>query len=176
MISDYDFQVFTDGSCDYRDGIMGYAAVIYSAQDGVMITRGGTSTGGSVRRAEMMGLLVGLQAVGQLSGVLVPEHRKTLTQNSVTRPKVMWYTDRQDVAGSISPPAGQKAFNRDKDADLWAQISWWETWLKIHANLKPRNTLSAQAECDRIAGELRKCLKSKMESWVSDEKNPTYLA
>jgi ribonuclease HI len=171
----FDYQLFTDGSCDSKDRIAGYAAVAYNPASNVMIYRGGATTGSSVNRSEMLALLAGLQVIGEFSGVLDAGHRKQLTECSAMRPVVLWYTDRQNVARSITPPPDTRPYKRDVDADLWAQIAWWELWFKIKAMNVPRNTVGAQTECDRVAGELRKALKAKVNEWQGDPKSPTIL-
>jgi hypothetical protein len=140
-----------------------------------MIYRGGAVTGSSVNRSEMMALLVGLQVIGEFSGILDAGRRKQLTECSAMRPVVLWYTDRQNVARSITPPEGQRPYRRDVDADLWAQIAWWELWFKIRAVHVPRNTVGAQKECDRVSGVLRKALQTMVVDWPNDPKYPTVL-
>lgn len=173
---EFSYQIFTDGSNDPKDphGTMAWASVAYDPATASLVYRGGSSTGGSVRRAEMMGLLAGLHVVGQFDGILADE-KKRMSRVHANRPVVVWFTDRQEVAYAITPPEGQRPYSRRNDADLWAQISWWEGWYRIQAVHVARNTVGPQAECDRVAGVLRKLLKEKVLEWTKDEKNPTIL-
>jgi len=125
---------------------------------GSIIYRGGVETGSSVRRAEMKGLLAGLQIVGQFSAILDEGVRKSMLRGETRRPSVLWYTDREDICHAVTPEEGKRINSRDKDADLWASVAWYESWVSLTAVKVPRNTVGPQTEADRVCGELRKLL------------------
>ncbi len=163
--SEFPFRVYTDGSCDFRDGIMGYAALTEGPTTNGMVSRCGAETGGSVRRAEMQGFLLGLQTVLELSELHDPKQRTLFFQTGLPRLAVHWFTDRSDLALSVSSPTGGRLYSRAQDADLWHRIGWYEMMFAITATNIPRNSMPAQETADRVAGLTRKA----MQAFVRDE-------
>lgn len=117
----------------------------------------------------MNGLLAGLQTVAELTGLVDPKERKRRRAVVMPMPLVHWYTDRQDLTGATNPAPDGTMFQRDKDADLWARVQWYEQWLALRALRRPRNTVGGQAEADRVAGMLRKMLQSHVLQWKEQQ-------
>lgn len=163
--------IYSDGSCDHRDGISGYAAIVYDPNQGTMLYRGGVETGGSVRRAEMRGVLVGLQLALELCGLHDPKVQNGFRASGEPRRKISWFTDRDDLAPAVTPTTpGAPLYSRAKDADLWHHFAYYESWFDITAKQVPRNTVAQQTEADRVSGILRKMLQSRVESLQEESK------
>jgi len=156
------FDVYTDGSCDWHDMMGGSAAVVRHPTTGELLCRGGCESGASVNRAELRAVLMGLSMVASLSGLADAKFRDKFVLGAFPRLRVNWYTDRANIAGSVTAQSQEttRLFSRDVDADLWATIAWYETFMDIKAHLVPRNSVPEQKEADRISGLLRKAMQS----------------
>lgn len=150
-----DFTLFTDGS-GYQDGFSGYCAIFISnvkghPHKGQVI---GAMTGSTVDRAEMTGLLEGLEAIRAFLET-VPKFRIL-----GSKPSIAWYTDREALAKSVKGEYG-----RGSSPDLWARLAVYEEQFNILPTWVSRETETEDFKvCDLQASTLRVIIKEYSQS------------
>lgn len=126
-----DFLVWTDGS-GYKDGFGGWAAYVHTPDKTHELFRMGAVVGTSVDRAELTGIIEGLQMVADLMTII--PHKLAMGQR-VWKPKVKMYSDRENLVLSI-----QKVNARSNSPDLWRRFEFYEGFMALDANHVLRET------------------------------------
>lgn len=150
-----DFVLYTDGS-GYTDGYCGYCAILVCKVPQLegSSTVMGSMSGSSVDRAEMMGLLEGLE------GILRIEESLPKFRIANRRLQVTWFSDRESLVKSVKGEYG-----RNSSKDLWARFAYYETKFEIDARWVERETDYPEFQaCDLHASTQRAILKSYTES------------
>jgi hypothetical protein len=122
MSEEVDLLVFSDGS-GYKDGFGGWAAFACTPDRNWKTFRQGAIIGTSVDRAEMTGLLEGLEMAWELAR-LHPKFQ--LSNPDSVKPKVRLHCDRENLVLSI-----RGVYDRSNCADLWARFAYYEKVLDI---------------------------------------------
>jgi ribonuclease HI len=149
---DIDFSVFSDGS-GHVDGLGGWAVLVQSNVNGAKIFRAGAIMGTTVDRAELIGILEGLQIVEEIIPKILSV--RGLKQHQWT-PNVMMYSDRENLVLSI-----QGAYARSNSPDLWTRFEYYEKHMHIEAHYVKRDTDHAEfVLVDREASTMRLIVKS----------------
>ena len=146
-----DILVFSDGS-GYKDGYGGWAACACTPDRNWKTFRMGSTFGLSVDRAEMTGMLEGLEMALSMSRVLP----KAYTMGEGWKPVVAIFTDRENMALSI-----KGVYDRSNCPDLWARFAYYESKLDIVATHVERETdFKEFVMCDLHASTGRLIAKS----------------
>lgn len=151
MAKDYGLALYTDGSCYHKDKIGGCSSVVSSRVFGVFEITKLASTHTTVERMELEGLMAGLQAFLETTGL---KHRKKLPTIRVAPVTVFWLTDRLNLCKSVN-----KEYPRTANGDMWARMEWYERYFKINGFHAERNTNSYQALADVISSDCRLMMK-----------------
>ena len=149
------FTLYTDGS-GYQDGFCGYCATFVSHIKGHPDTKSvmGAMSGSTVDRAEMTGLLEGLQAITDFLET-VPSFR--LPGGRIT---IGWFTDREALAKSVSGEYG-----RGSSPDLWARLAKYEETFNIVPTWVQRENETKEFQiCDLHASTMRVMIKHYLET------------
>ena len=154
MDNDADLLVFSDGS-GYKDGYGGWSAICCTPERNMKTFRMGSTFGLSVDRAEMTGMLEGLEMALSISRVLP----KAMTIEG-WKPMVNVYTDRENMVLSI-----KGVYDRSNCPDLWRRFEHYEKHLNIVAIHVFRETDFPEfVQCDLNASTGRLIAKSYVEA------------
>lgn len=135
-----DILVFSDGS-GYKDGFGGWAAFTCTPDRNWKTFRTGAIIGTTVDRAEMTGLLEGLEMAWEMARML-PSHRSSNPLES--QPKVLLHCDRENLVLSI-----RGVYDRSNCPDLWARFAYYEKLMNIMPLHVERETDFAEfVQCD----------------------------
>jgi ribonuclease HI len=126
-----DILVFSDGSGYAPDGFGGWAAIACTPDRTWKTFRMGSTFGLSVDRAEMTGLLEGLEMALSISRAL----NRAPDMEEGWKPTVAIFTDRENMALSI-----KGVYDRSNCPDLWYRFSYYESQLNIIATHVARET------------------------------------
>ncbi len=155
MPEEIDILVFSDGS-GYKDGYGGWAAIACTPDRTWKTFRMGSTFGLSVDRAEMTGILEGLEMALSMSRVLP----RASVMETGWKATVMVHTDRENMALSI-----KGVYDRSNCPDLWHRFAYYEKHLNIQATHVARETDHAEfVMCDLNASTGRLIAKSYGES------------
>jgi hypothetical protein len=79
------------------------------------------------------------------------------------RPRVLWYTDRQNLAlALLFTEDGAPLSARSSDVDLWMRYSYMARHVCVTPMHARRNTVRGQEKCDALCGVARKVMKDNM--------------
>lgn len=181
---EHDFILYTDGS-GCTAGWGGYAAV-YERVDltddgfrgpvGQGVVLAGTY-GSTVARSELNAFLDGIHRI--LSDVCDSLQERAAAEpefgykvgtegmlNQLAGPdrlRVLWYTDRENLAKSLLfDVSGEPLAARKKDRDLWMRWSFMARHICLTPMCRPRNTVRGQEICDSLAGIARQSLRDSV--------------
>lgn len=155
-----DFTLWTDGS-GYQDGFSGYCAIARCNIKGLeqtQMTMGGF-TASTVARAEMSGLLEGVELIRQMVGKM-PQYN--LAGQKVT---VEWFSDREDLVKSVKNEYGRKS-----SPDLWARFENYEREMTVFPTWVSRDSgIPEMLACDMHASTLRCIVKDYCAAFKEEE-------
>jgi len=154
-----DFYLYTDGSGSSNDRLGTSVSILIHPQTNTKKVRTTMSSGSSVRLAEMQALLDGLGLVWNIHHLDDPDVQAGIRMGTFRKPRVLWITDRQELAYAITAPPTGKLYKRRHMRPMWAAYGSYELWLDIEAKWISRNDVPEQAACDMLCGTLREELK-----------------
>jgi ribonuclease HI len=151
------FIVVTDGSG--VEGGCGAAAWVVLAPSMEPFLGASTSSYTTVRRMEFSALLDAMWAIGYrfdlLTGVVPPK-----------KAEILWISDRMDLVESITVAATRSLNKRaTKDLDLWRRYDELAKYFSVTATHTPRDTVSLQHACDKLAGLCREALQARTDNF-----------
>lgn len=176
----HDFVISTDGS-GANDGI-GAAAAIVGLIDTVDGRRSvqaqrcyvSANYGESVQRNELGAFIAGVRIALQWSLDIGTVEKLSDFANE-DRIRIMWYTDRRNLADSfLYDEHGSPINRRSSDRDLWAQWAYFARYVCITPICLPRNTEANQAACDGICTIAREGMKTIVTN-VAKEVESVYV-
>ncbi len=145
-MSEHDVLVFSDGSGYEKDGFGGWAAMACTPDRNWKMFRMGAITGTTVDRAEMTGMLEGLQMAWEMS-LSLPK----FVRGDVRKASVLIHCDRENVVLAI-----KKVYDRTNAPDLWARFEFYEKVMDVYANHVMRETDFPEfQQCDLHASSAR---------------------
>jgi ribonuclease HI len=142
-----DILVFSDGS-GYKDGFGGWAALTCTPDRNWKTFRTGAITGITVDRAEMTGMLEGMEMAWEMARSF-PHFHPSNPQS--VRPKILLHCDRENVVLSI-----KGVYDRSNCPDLWARFAHYEKVMDIMAlHVVRENDFAEFIQCDLHASSGR---------------------
>lgn len=144
-----DIDIWTDGSCYYKDRIGGWGAVIIvGGSKGIKIELSGSKSNTTSNRMELTAVLMALKSIKTASHITV-------------------YSDSMYVVKGIHARGWFREINTPKNADLWKKMNRLlnihyviPEWVKGHAGIE------GNERADKLAGDARKrLLKRRGLKW-----------
>jgi len=129
-MNEHDVLVFSDGSGYEKDGHGGWSAMACTLDRNWCTFRMGAIIGTTVDRAEMTGMLEGLQMAWEMS-LNLPK----FVRGDSHKASVLIHCDRENVVLAI-----KKVYDRTNAPDLWARFEFYEKVMDIQANHVMRET------------------------------------
>ena len=169
--TDHDYIISTDGS-GASDGIGASAAVVcrvdYVDQDKREVVEKEIyvcgNYGESVQRNELQALIGGVRLAIKSALSRDEEISKLEQLAGEDRVRIIWYTDRMNLACSfLFDQNGDTLMRRSSDRDLWLQWAYFSKHVCVTPVCLPRNEEANQALCDEICGITRNKMKEVVE-------------
>lgn len=141
-LTTFDYVLFGDGSGTTADKPCGWACYVADNMRRVITRHCGGCSNGTNNLAELVPYLLALWHINALD-----PHRASITRIAIV-------TDSE-----VTARCGSRQYDRRANASLWASIEWFEangfeiTWKHVRRNTNPVN-----ADCDLIAGKVRKLI------------------
>lgn len=155
-----DFFLFTDGS-GHQDGYGGWSCLVLGPRFNIAHARMAACKGTTVERAEFEALLLGLQAILELTKMEGGAGIKHLERVPF---RVRWMSDRESLVLSVKrKPDGTTFYRRKASPDLWARFEWYEKLFVIDPHHVKRETNPHHNIVDRLASDARVLIKDYME-------------
>lgn len=165
--SDYEFQLYTDGS-GHNDRFAGNCVVGLSSKYHKLFSCATAFYGADTERAEFEAVMAGLQGILDTMGWNDGQSRMMMQARRTT---VYWVTDREHLVGALLKKAdGTYEYRRKSTPDLWARFEWYEKIFDVTAVWRERNTVAWQAYADKIASECRTMMKGYVEDCRQDNR------